>query len=78
MVAYGKTWRGDEWEVTIQDLETGQFWLVGRQLLAGSLSGLKRISAFYEHIGCTPCGAFYAKASRHGPWVLEPKNVHLQ
>ena len=72
--AYGQSWEGDVWEVSVQDLNTGQGWLVGRQLLAGSFGGMRQssMSAFYEHIGCTPCDAFYARTSRAGPWVLEP------
>jgi len=70
----GQSWQGDVWEVSVQDLNTGQGWLVGRQLLAGSSGGMRAnsMSAFCEHIGCTPCDAFYARTSRAGPWVLEP------
>ena len=48
---YGQTWTGDAWEVTVEDLGTGEIWLVGRQLLAGVNQGLNRVNAFYEHIG---------------------------
>ena len=64
--------------MTIQDLATGQLWLVGRQLLAGSSGGLERMTAFYEHLGCTLCDAFYARVARQGPWVLEPPGVLLK
>jgi len=39
--------------------------------------GLKSINAFYEHIGCTPCSAFDAGASRAGPWIVDPVGVKL-
>jgi len=77
MSAYGRDWVGDEYEVSIQDVTTGQSWIVGRQLIAGGLGGLSRIGAFYEHIGCTACDAFTAKATRAGPWVAEPNGVRL-
>ena len=32
----GTEWFGDEWEVTIADVATGEEWLVGRQLLTNA------------------------------------------
>ena len=84
MDAYGQSWSGSAWEVTVQDVGTGEHWLVGRQFVAteqgvnGQASQLKRMTAFYEFLGCTMCHAFYAKVSRAGPWVLEPAAVTLQ
>ena len=36
VVAYGQTWSGDVWTVTIQDVGTGEEWLVGTQVSASS------------------------------------------
>ena len=33
---YGKTWTGDEWEVSAVHVQSGQSWVVGRQLLDGA------------------------------------------
>ena len=74
---YGRTWTGDVWEVTVQDLGTGELWTVGRQLIADQTSGITRTSAFNEHIGCTPCDAFDESEVRRGPWVLEPPGTKL-
>ena len=74
---YGRTWTGDVWEVTVQDLGTGEVWTVGRQLLAEQTGGIVRTSAFNEHIGCTPCDAFDQSEVRGGPWVLEPPGTKL-
>ena len=64
--------------LALQDLGTGEEWLVGTQLLANSSGkGIERIAAFYEHIGCTPCDAFDGVATRAGPWVLNPPGVKL-
>ena len=84
MGAYGQTWSGNAWEVTVQDVGTGEHWLVGRQFVATGQEGagppgvLKSMTAFYEFLGCTMCHAFYAKVSRAGPWVLQPARVTLQ
>jgi hypothetical protein len=34
--------------------------------------GITRFGAFHEHIGCTPCDAFYESEVRRGPWVAAP------
>ena len=75
--AYGKLWTGDVWEVSISDLSTGERWVVGRQLLASTFTGISKIASFFEHIGCTFCDSFDASASRGGPWVLHPEGVEL-
>ncbi len=67
----GKQWTGDVWEVTVKNLENGHHWLVGRQLLTGTSTGITSVQTFYEHIGCTPCESFDAKSRRAGPWVHE-------
>ena len=44
----GRSWTGDVWEVSVQDLGTGQLWVVGRQLLAGvggAATGVRRHAA---------------------------------
>lgn len=74
----GREWVGDEWEITIMDVASGEHWLVGRQLLTGLQgAGIKNIQSFNEHIGCTPCGSFEAIEKRAGPWVLKPEGVRL-
>ena len=35
-----------------------------------STYGIKSLSNFHEHIGCTPCGAFEFEAVRKGPVVV--------
>ena len=75
--AYGRRWAGGVWEVTVQDLGTGEVWMVGRQLLAEQFGGIVKTSAFNEHIGCTPCDAFDESEVRGGPWVLEPPGTTL-
>jgi hypothetical protein len=82
MVAYGQSWLGDTWEVSIQDVGTGELWLVGRQLLAGVSEGIRSISAFHELIGCTPCDAFNVSASlpprsRAPPCLLRASHLAL-
>lgn len=75
---HGTQWTGDEWEVTILDVGSGEEWLVGRQLLTNAKgNGVKRLSTFHEHIGCTPCGSFNAVEQRSGPWVLKPEGTRL-
>ena len=74
---YGQTWTGGVWEVTVQDLGTGEVWMVGRQLLAEQTGGIVGTSAFNEHIGCTPCDAFDQSEVRGGPWVLDPPGTTL-
>ena len=74
---YGQTFTGGVWEVTVQDLGTGEVWTVGRQLLAEQFGGIVGTSAFNEHIGCTPCDAFDQSEVRGGPWVLEPPGTTL-
>ncbi|KAK7254439.1 hypothetical protein SO694_0051500 [Aureococcus anophagefferens] len=66
---------GNEWTVTIERVDTAEAWTVGAMLLGGGADdGIKRLSYFDEHIGCTDCGAFYAKRQRRGPWILDPPN----
>lgn len=74
----GTEWTGDEWEITIMDVASGEQWLVGRQLLTGVQGGgIKDIQSFNEHIGCTPCGSFDSFEQRAGPWVLKPEGTRL-
>ena len=46
--------------------------VVGKMFLQDTYSGIGRFSAFHEHIGCTPCDAFYESEVRRGPWVDAP------
>jgi len=76
--AYGASFTGDVWKVRIEDRGTGQSWIVGKQLLAGVTNrGLRAVTTFNEHIGCTPCGAFDESVTVHGPWVLSPSGTRL-
>ena len=45
---------------------------VGRVFLEDTFEGVSRLGAFHEHIGCTPCNAFFESEIRRGPWVDQP------
>merc|ERR1712125_288584 len=74
----GTTYHGTEWEVTVTDLQNGFTFVLGRVVLTGDTAseGIEVWKNFHEHIGCTPCDAFYEKTTVTGPWILEPKDVH--
>jgi len=74
----GKTYRGTEWEVTVTDIQNGSAFVLGRVVLEGDTTseGIEVWKNFHEHLGCTPCDAFYEKTTVTGPWILEPKGVH--
>jgi len=70
-VYQNRSFTGDVWEVSIADRSTGQVWSVGKQLVSGlNGGGVKDLSFFDEHIGCTLCDAFDVSESRAGPWIL--------
>ncbi len=45
---------------------------VGKVFLEETHGGIVRFSAFHEHIGCTPCDAFFESEVRRGPWINAP------
>jgi hypothetical protein len=45
---------------------------VGKVFLEETQGGIVRFSAFHEHIGCTPCDAFFESEVRRGPWINAP------
>lgn len=55
-----------------------QVWTLGKMFFEGTYSGVTRFGAFHEHIGCTPCAAFYESEIRRGPFSIEPghRQVH--
>lgn len=73
------SFRGDEYTVTVQNVDTAELWVVGSQVLTGVYGGrgINRIATFNEHIGCTLCDAFTQVVTRRGPWVLDPPNTRL-
>eukprot|EP00239_Pterosperma_sp_CCMP1384_P002208 CAMPEP_0197843374 /NCGR_PEP_ID=MMETSP1438-20131217/233_1 /TAXON_ID=1461541 /ORGANISM="Pterosperma sp., Strain CCMP1384" /LENGTH=692 /DNA_ID=CAMNT_0043453475 /DNA_START=282 /DNA_END=2360 /DNA_ORIENTATION=+ len=75
---YNLTVTGSVWEVTLHDIDSdiGEQ-IVGRQLLEKVDSGLIKLSAFHEHLGCTSCGSFEVAARREGPWVIDPPGTTL-
>lgn len=44
--------------------------VVGKMFLQDTYAGIGRMSAFHEHIGCTPCGAFYESEVRGSSYLL--------
>lgn len=79
----GLTYTGSEWTLTAtiasaSDTATGAdaatrqptAVTVGRMFFEDAYGGVSRLQAFHEHIGCTPCAAFYESEVRRGPWVL--------
>ena len=55
---YERTWTGDKYEVSAVQVQTGQSWVVGWQLVDTAWGGIDRMSTFHEHIGCTLCRKF--------------------
>ena len=43
--------------------------VVGRMFWENTFAGIDRFGAFHEHIGCTPCDAFFESEVRRGPWT---------
>lgn len=70
-VGLGLVYNGSVWELTAA-LGNGSTVLVGRMLLEETFGGVARFGAFHEHIGCTPCAAFYESEVRRGPWISAP------
>lgn len=72
---------GSAWLVTAQRVRQrgvllgappGPLITVGHQFWEGTFSGITRIGAFHEHIGCIACDAFYESEIRRGPWIHAP------
>jgi hypothetical protein len=72
-----KSYPGSEWEIAY--LRGGQTsWTVfGRMLLESTTGGINRLNNFHEHVGCTPCDAFYENTVISIPEVLAPQNKHV-
>jgi hypothetical protein len=84
----GLTYHGAIWELTAtvfhsesrisrngshgDDENSSSSLLVGRMFWERTPGGLSRFGAFHEHIGCTPCHAFFESETRTGPWVGAP------
>lgn len=78
----GLTYQGSEWVLTATRVDgaltasegarTNATVEVGRVFLEDTLAGVSRLGAFHEHIGCTPCDAFYESEIRRGPWIDQP------
>ena len=47
--------------------------VLGTVFFQETFEGVSRLGAFHEHIGCTPCDAFYESEIRRGPWVAAPQ-----
>eukprot|EP00051_Salpingoeca_urceolata_P029130 m.6401 g.6401 ORF g.6401 m.6401 type:complete len:868 (-) comp2629_c0_seq1:146-2749(-) len=72
----GHTYHGAEWTLTAR-LNGGPTKHVGVMLLQEAYGGVDRFGAFHEHIGCTPCSAFYESEVRSGPWLSDGRNVSI-
>lgn len=77
----GLKYNGSEWTLTAQLLTSaeerkggvgGEVLEVGKMFWEDTYGGISRLQAFHEHIGCTPCAAFYESEVRTGPWVARP------
>jgi len=62
---------GSVWEVVATDVERGDTIKIGRLLFEGSTSGVRRLTAFDEMLGCTPCIDMYHKEVRYGPFLAD-------
>ena len=78
----GLTYRGSEWTVTAtvtrsssnaSNTSVAPFNItVGSMFFEDTFEGIGRFGAFHEHIGCTPCAAFFESEVRRGPWIAAP------
>merc|ERR1711871_1620267 len=71
---FGFMYTGSEWTLTATKLneKDAQPIVVGRMFFEDTFEGISSLGAFHEHIGCTPCDAFYESEVRRGPWVRSP------
>lgn len=74
----GQLYSGTEWEVVVTDLSTHEVFVLGRVLLEGDTQsqGINLWTNFHEHLGCTPCDAFYESTTVTGPFIREPQGAH--
>jgi len=74
----GTVYHGTEWEVEVLDLGKQTKFVLGRVLLQDDTGseGIDTWKNFHEHIGCTPCDAFYEKTTIHGPFIINPSGLH--
>lgn len=79
MAFQGSKYDGSEWEVTVRDVSTDAYYVVGRFFLEGasSTSGISSFMATHEHLGCAPCDAYFQSVRTAGPFVLNPKKQHF-
>ena len=74
----GLSYQGSEWSLEASRVGAdgaveGSPVIVGRMFWQGTFGGIDRLGAFHEHIGCTPCEAFYESELRTGPWIEAPQ-----
>ena len=62
---------GSEWTLEASNATSGKMWTVGKMFFEDLHSGIIRFGAFHEHIGCTPCSAFYESEIRVGPYDVK-------
>ena len=67
----GLTYRGSEWTVAATVAPRNLTVTVGSMFFEDTFEGIGRFGAFHEHIGCTPCAAFYESETRRGPWIAD-------
>lgn len=83
MSGFGLVYHGSVWQVTARIstyMGNTSTVLVGSMFWEGSFEGIDRFGAFHEHVGCTPCNAFFESEIRRGPILnavsRHPKPVH--
>lgn len=65
----GHMYKGDVYALEVTRGPSIQTFNVGRIFFEdGDGGGVTRLGAFHEHIGCTPCNAFFESEERTGPW----------
>jgi hypothetical protein len=72
------TYIGAEWEVRIMEQSSGVVWVLGTIVTEGTsnMSGITHFSATHEHLGCSPCDAYYQAIRATGPFILNPRGAH--
>lgn len=72
IVYSGATWRLTATRFVGADDVIGTNYTIGEVFLERTYTGVDRLSAFHEHIGCTDCDAFWESERRTGIEVLAP------
>jgi len=74
----GSEYMGTEWQINIHDTTTGGFYVLARVILEGNAAhnGIRNFASTHQHLGCSPCDAYYQATRVTGPFVLQPKNQH--